>query len=666
MKTSTHSLSAIAALLFALVGSACSDGVNPPPEDDGANSDDDGNQGGGGGAPAEGGGAPSCDTQNLVTGAKFAPTGGPDRARFTHVAANAKVVLGSAGAGLHRSTDEGASWTFLNAPEVAAQSILALASFQSQLFASANGVLYRSADDGETWQKAMSDDLYVSYLSNDHDEHLYLIANSLPYEWHAQDGSWELLMSPEAIETGEHRFFDVIESDGSALYANSVYLPGVFRMDLADETRSWNQVLQLPEWGYKAFAFFDGKGFAGNSEHLFASHDGGVSWAPIGNLEWMDTSDLAIQEDGTILAATSSGLAVSRDDGATWEVEDLGQPTSTMALARTDEHWFTASTEGLLRADAPDQAWSRMHVLADQVFNLGHGEQSIVSISAAGFLYSTDQGASWSPVTFPEDQGIYYLSPFVQREGQLLTLGYGSLLVSDDDGKSFEKLPIAPAGQYGWVNLLTTVDDKLVIGIAEGVPQCQNGSDISSTLYTSEDGGVTWSEAFQGLPTTFSDCYGHAYTPWVTSLTQVSDVLLVTTNHNGVFRKPADGGWTAVTGLDAYVQSLFASEGVVYGASPSGGLVRSLDQGLTWTAPALSDYVVTSFAAAGATTFASVRRADGTGPGGVFYSSDRGDTWQLVDTGFRSPVASLTVLGDRLFAGTAHQSTWSAPLGCAP
>lgn len=664
MKTLTHSLATIAALVLALVDSACTEGVNPPADDDGNGGRDEGNQAGGG-SIGEGGSPSLCDTQDLVGKATFAPTGGPDASMFTHVAAKANVVIATTGTGVHRSTDEGATWTFLDAPEISAQPINAMAAFRSDLFVSSSGVLYRSTDDGTTWQKAFPGDFYVSYLSNHDDEHLYVLANAVPYEWHAQDGRWELLMNPESIESGEHRVFDVVESDGTALYANSIYSPGVFRMELADESRTWTQVMDLPEWGYKAFAFFDGKGFAGNSEHLFASFDAGATWAPIGNLEWMDTSDLLVR-NGVLIAATSSGLATSTDAGATWTVQETGQPTSTMALAGTSEHLFSAASQGLLRAEAPGSEWSRMHVLADQVFTLGHGDRSLISISAAGFQHSADEGASWQPVDLPADQGIYYLSPFVNRDGRVLTLGYNALLVSDDDGASFEPLPIAPAGQYGWVNLLTVVDDALVIGIAKGATQCPNGSDISTTLYRSDDGGATWIEAFQGLPTTFSDCYGHAYTPWVTSLTQTGDVLLATTNHNGVFRKAGDGAWTPVEVGDGYVQAFLASNDVVFGASPSGGLVRSSDRGLTWTAPALTDYVVTSFAAVGQTTFASVRRVDGQGAGGVFYTSDGGDTWQLVDTDFRSPVAALTVLGDTLFAGTAHQSTWSAPLSCAP
>lgn len=666
MKTSTHSLATIAALLFALVGSACTDGVNPPADDDGNDGNDDGAQGGGG-STGEGGGPSLCDTQNLIGRATFAPTGGPDASMFTHVAANGKVVIATAGAGIHRSTDEGATWTFVNAPGIAAQTITAMAAFKSDLFVSVNGVLQRSVDDGATWQQALSTDFYVSYLSADGDDHLYVIANALPYEWHAEDDTWELLMNPESIENGEHRLFDVIESDGTALYANSIYTPGVFRMELADESRTWNQVMDLPEWGYKAFAFFDGKGFAGNSEHLFATFDAGATWAPIGNLEWMDTSDLLVQ-DGVILAATSSGLATSTDDGETWTVEDVGLPTSTMALARAGDHVFAAASQGLLRADAPGEQWSRMHVLADQIFNLGHGEKSLISISAAGYLHSTDEGDTWQPVELPADQGIYYLSPFLNRDGRIITLGYNTLLVSDDDGASFEPLPIPAAGKYGWVNMLTVVDDKLTIGISESSPQCggYGSTDTSSTLYQSADGGVTWTEAFADLPTTFSDCYGHSYAPWITSLTQVGDVLLATTHHNGVFRKQGDGAWTPVVVGDGYVQSFLASNHRVFGASPAGGLIRSTDRGLTWSAPALTDYVVTSFADAGQTTFASVRRVDGQGAGGVFYTSDNGDTWQLVDTGFRSPVASMTLLGDNLFAGTTHQSTWSAPLSCAP
>ncbi len=50
--------------------------------------------------------------------------------------------------------------------------------------------------------------------------------------------------------------------------------------------------------------------------------------------------------------------------------------------------------------------------------------------------------------------------------------------------------------------------------------------------------------------------------------------------------------------------------------------------------------------------------------GGVFYSRDAGASWQLVDPGFDARVRSLALLGNRLYAGTIDQSTWSLELPC--
>jgi hypothetical protein len=48
----------------------------------------------------------------------------------------------------------------------------------------------------------------------------------------------------------------------------------------------------------------------------------------------------------------------------------------------------------------------------------------------------------------------------------------------------------------------------------------------------------------------------------------------------------------------------------------------------------------------------------------VFYSRDAGASWQLVDPGFDARVRSLALLGNRLYAGTIDQSTWSLELPC--
>jgi photosystem II stability/assembly factor-like uncharacterized protein len=97
------------------------------------------------------------------------------------------------------------------------------------------------------------------------------------------------------------------------------------------------------------------------------------------------------------------------------------------------------------------------------------------------------------------------------------------------------------------------------------------------------------------------------------------------------------------------VPALLAAGSDLYAASRGGGVYRSPDNGLTWTAldSGLADKYVNCLAYSGSALFAGT-------PSGVFASSDRGASWAARDSGLpRNPVIRcLALSGSDLFAGT--------------
>src|SRR5262245_46640847 len=61
---------------------------------------------------------PSCASVAVDASSVFEPTAGPRLARFQLVAATDTAVFASSGASLHRSLDEGATWSLVDAPEL--------------------------------------------------------------------------------------------------------------------------------------------------------------------------------------------------------------------------------------------------------------------------------------------------------------------------------------------------------------------------------------------------------------------------------------------------------------------------------------------------------------------------------------------------------------------
>lgn len=603
---------------------------------------------------------PACDAKEIVGDASFAPTSGPDRAYFKLVAATSEVVFASTGNGLHRSEDGGETWTFVEAAEVRGQTIHAMVALGKEVFVTVDAAVYRTSDGGETWQNVSSGDcLSPGYLSVRGDD-LFGLANGRAFQWNPAKTQWD------ALPFGE-QMFDVLESDGESLYADSIYSPGVYRLHLNQPDAQWLAVPGLPTWGYRAFAFTAGHGFAANTTGIFHSVDDGATWTPLDIGGEADVADLLLTDQG-LSAATNAGLRISLDHGATWKSAWKEGFQSGFALAESGGSLFAAS-DGVRRAKGPDQEWTRLHVLADSISWLLSTETAVLAMTSGGnFVRSSDDGATWADVVLPGGSFYYWGQPLVARNGKLFGLdGDKSLLVSSDGGASFVPLALPAPIAGSWVNLLASNDKGLIVGVSTGAGSgCEDAQDATTTLYLSTDEGQTWNAAMNTFPVTFTDCYDIDYTPMITSLVQAGGALFATTYH-GFFRSVDDGtSWLPVsTSADIGALRDFVTVGdSVFAIASGGGVARSSDAGATWKKVGLATLQVSAFTVVKDTLFASVGSA-APADDGVYSSSDLGETWTRVDAAFDARVGPIAAVGGRLFAGTLDESIWSVELSCA-
>jgi photosystem II stability/assembly factor-like uncharacterized protein len=130
---------------------------------------------------------------------------------------------------------------------------------------------------------------------------------------------------------------------------------------------------------------------------------------------------------------------------------------------------------------------------------------------------------------------------------------------------------------------------------------------------------------------------------------------------------PASGMWLPLTGTGApnRIRAMKNYVGNIFAGSYGNGVVRSTDDGLSWTTvnTGLTNHNVLSLEITSQYVFA------GTDGGGVFRSSDNGNTWSAINTGLGNLIIySLLVNGTNLYAGTAsgvyyssdYGTTWSA------
>lgn len=281
--------------------------------------------------------------------------------------------------GLHRTADGSGSWEQVwTCPEGDSLEALVVspgfATDQTVFAGTAGQGILRSSDGGSSWQPANAGlpDLCINALavSPDFARDQLMMAGT----------GGGIVLSADA---GASR--RVVAEDGTALsvvLAGSRLLAGLARggvLRSKDGGASWeaaNQGLDAASLVglalSPAFAS-DGILFAwGPSEQALRSSDGGKSWAPVSKgLGQVDVASLAVSpafaEDGRAYVATSDGMFVSDDRGATWRRRGL------------EDHQL------VLLAISP--AFPRDGVM--------------VAASTGSLHLSTDGGASWAEMEAP-------------------------------------------------------------------------------------------------------------------------------------------------------------------------------------------------------------------------------------------------------------------------
>ncbi len=545
--------------------------------------------------------------------------------------------------------------------------------------------------------------------SFDDDETLFIVVRNNLYKSTNSGDSWQRLV--QGLDYDE--IFDLTLS---ALSRDVLYLStrgkGVYQS--TDAGRSWTQRtngLRSLDLGAIAISPNDANQVlvAGQDGGLYRSENGGEAWQSV----WMDNRQitaLAFSGDrpDTVFVGTHEGEVHRSDDGGvTWvRLNQLNGTGPITAIAPSpnfgndNQLWLGTEAAGLwwsndggnqftaLDSDIPDPHITALLAVNDE----NNIPQLLLSTWDAGFFRSADGGETWTAARGGldkdeqadqlEEPHFYDLdtSPTALAQGSIVLGGFNGLYRSEDGGQQWQNLETLSA------SLVTTFD------LSPNYAQDQSlaiGTYVNG-MYLSDDGGQTWTRPSRGL-----------HLPWFTSnfeeqyqdprrYFQIAfspnyandDTLFASVLWTKVLRSTDRGeSWEIVSlpsemrGVTFLISPNFAEDQTIYVTGQRGKFFRSEDGGKHFQE--VADLGVTGGNYGHSLVASPNVESDGillaTGPGGVYQSSDRAETWErlTLDAAWETRRNLQIAMSPNyeedqtIFVGTDAGAFWSSDAGAS-
>lgn len=379
-----------------------------------------------------------------------------------------------------------------------------------------------------------------------------------------------------------------------------------------------------------------------------------LSFAKPSHAQWVQTngpyrgsSVNAISINGTnLVVGADAGVLRSTDNGVSWTRTNV--PVQAFAFATNGAYVFAATLGlGILCSSNNGASWSPVSSgLTDSVvFALTVSGGNLLAGTRSGVFRSTDNGASWASTNtgFAYTPHIYSFA----TSGAYLFAGTsgGQVCRSTDHGLTWSR-PDSSYPGYCVISLVANGADVFA-GTFEG------------GIFHSTNYGTNWTRTNSGV---------------VSDTTSVATLIISGTkliagagggpfgdngvfggNHtHGIFLSTNNGADWSEPGSgpsDTFIGAMAESGGTILAGTGGGTVLRSTDNGVNWNAVSSITFGTSmyeyGFAASGKNLFV------GTWTSGVYLTTDDGATWTQMNTGLtNTSINALLVDGTYMFAGT--------------
>lgn len=401
--------------------------------------------------------------------------------------------------------------------------------------------------------------------------------------------------------------------------------------------------------------------FAATSGGVFVSTNGGASWTSANaGLSGFDVRGIALSPgfatDSTLFAATSAGLFVSNNAGNSWMPAGSGisgfditsvvvSPAFASGVPVSDSTLFAGTTSGVYRSSDAGATWvpvptglTSQAVRAMAVSPLINSGYTVFAATAGGVFRSDNRGDNWSLIgTLLNNVNV--LSIALSPNFAL----DGAVFAGTDSSGAFRFDP----GTEEWSPLASIGNNQPVVSLALSPSY---GIDLkllagtSNGLYMSTDAGSSWLQ--RDVINWGSRFFGSvAFLP----IDSAARTIYVGSrgggvsysNDGGAFWFSRSSGLSAVKVRKVVYSPDFANDGTAFAAS-LGGIHRTVDSGGSWGSVNNGIDAVDMAALALSPAFAVDRTLFAAGDGGVYRSIDGGLNWTRVKSGISASAIAVS------------------------
>ncbi len=349
----------------------------------------------------------------------------------------------------------------------------------------ASGGVYRTLNAGATVEHTLVHPL--PFFSLDFPDSVSGYAASYGTLWRTRDGgrSWDSL------------FYTSVISEVQAFGPDSlnVYGPSGLRGRSRDGGNTWDTYFDWETRDMLSTRFVDGLiGFgAGNNGNIFATADGGLTWAARRR-----SSPVALHSEPCFFdgvngyALGAAGLMHTGDGGLTWA--EVIEPVASLAvngihIADARVAYGVGNAGAVVKTSDAGRTWARLNAgtdrnlasvwfpKADTGWIVGKGVNSLI-------LKTVDGGAHWQAQTNPAQSPLSLLRFVDTRRGYALG-SYDQILSTNNGGQDWTLTATKAPHALGWLDF-----PDASTGYARGI------SDSGTVLLKSVNGGATWTPRY--------------------------------------------------------------------------------------------------------------------------------------------------------------------------